>query len=52
MRLSQTKLNVDEYIHLKIAVVSDVNASKLGVLVILIFTFTAPVALSENNFNS
>jgi len=52
MRLSQTKLNVDEYIRLKIAVVRDVNASNLGMLVILISTFIGPVVLSENNFNS
>jgi len=52
MRLSQTKLNVDEHIHLKISVVSDVNASKLGMLVILISTLTGPVALSENSFNN
>jgi len=52
MRLSQTKLNVYEYIYLKIAVVSDVNTNNLGKLVILISTFTGPMALSENNFNS
>jgi hypothetical protein len=52
MRLSQMKLNGDEYIHLKIAVVNYINANNIGKLVILISTLTGPVALSENNFNS
>jgi hypothetical protein len=52
MCLSQTKLNVDEYIHLKVAVVSDVNANNIGKLFILISTSTGPMVLSENNFNS
>jgi len=54
MRNSHTKLNVDEYIHLKIAVVDNGNANNLGKLIILISTtrITGTVALSENNFNS
>jgi hypothetical protein len=32
MRLSQTKLNGDEHIHLKIAVVNDGNEGNLGKL--------------------
>jgi hypothetical protein len=47
MRLSQTKLNVDEYIRLKIPVINDRNDSNLSKLVILI---SGPVALSGGQF--